>query len=438
MSDADVSFEQAAGFEQGEISGHVRLGKLESCYEELFADVIDDGVITTEERAQLDKMADSLGLDRMRLRKLETALQAAYEAKHQVRIREVGDEALPEASIMPLEPATDQRTLALQRRVAFLEAKIVELQSELEEARANVAVEVDLTDMSPAEPGKTAPADDPLELQRLIRNDPRDTASLHSLFRVYARNGDVDHQWCVAHALTYLGQANDEERAVYTRHQTSTLIRPKSSLTSEAWTKLLFHPDEEPLIGAIFAVVVPAVLLGRLSALRRDKQLPKLDASRKQDPAVSTLQAVRCFSWGSSILGMANPTLFAEPTFEGTVEMVPAMPPVTKLGQKALSGRSSGELAFMAGKHLANYREEHFMRVLIPSIPDCEEVFLAALSIGNPGLPLSASVKQIVAPIAKAIEPILEPSSVDRLRGHFLRFVEEGGRTNLHRWAAAV
>ena len=135
---------------------------------------------------------------------------------------------------------------------------------------------------------------------------------------------------------------------------------------------------------------------------------------------------------------MSNPTLFAEPTFEGTVEMVPAMPPVTKLGKKALSGRSSGELAFMAGKHLASYREEHFMHVLIPSIADCEEIFLAALSIGNPGLPLSASVKQTVAPIAKAIEPILEPASVDRLRGHFLRFVEEGGRTNLHRWAAAV
>ena len=78
------------------------------------------------------------------------------------------------------------------------------------------------------------------------------------------------------------------------------------------------------------------------------------------------------------------------------------------------------------------------VRTLIPSIADVEEVFLAALSIGNPGLPLSASVKQLVVPIARAIEPILEPSAVDRLRGHFLRFVEEGGRTNLHRWAASV
>jgi hypothetical protein len=51
---------------------------------------------------------------------------------------------------------------------------------------------------------------------------------------------------------------------------------------------------------------------------------------------------------------------------------------------------------------------------------------------------LSAQVKQLVVPIARAIEPILEPQQIDRLRGHFLRFVEEGGRTNLQRWATSV
>ena len=76
------------------------------------------------------------------------------------------------------------------------------------------------------------------------------------------------------------------------------------------------------------------------------------------------------------------------------------------------------------------------MRALIPGIADLEDIFLAALSIGNPGIPLNERAKQIVVPIAKAIEPILEPIAIDRLRGHFLRFVEEGGRTNLQRWAA--
>ena len=82
--------------------------------------------------------------------------------------------------------------------------------------------------------------------------------------------------------------------------------------------------------------------------LRRDKALPKLDATRKQDPTQSTIQAVRCFSWAASILGMSAPALYADPDYDGIVEMVPAVPPATRLGEKALAGRSPHELAFMA------------------------------------------------------------------------------------------
>ena len=85
MSDnVDVSFEHDSAFEQGEVAGNVRVGRFEAQYEDLFAEVIEDGVITAEERARLDKAADALGLDRGRLRKLEAALQAAYETRHHV------------------------------------------------------------------------------------------------------------------------------------------------------------------------------------------------------------------------------------------------------------------------------------------------------------------------------------------------------------------
>jgi golgin subfamily B member 1 len=108
------------------------------------------------------------------------------------------------------------------------------------------------------------------------------------------------------------------------------------------------------------------------------------------------------------------------------------------LGSFALTGRSGPELAFMAGRHLAYYREEHFLKVLVPNMRSLEEVFLAALSIGNPGMPLNSKVKEMVEPIAKAIEPVLEPAQVDKLRGQFLRFVQDGGRANLLKWSTAI
>jgi hypothetical protein len=434
----EVSFQHEQGFEAGAVSGNVQLGRLEGYYEELFAEVIEDGIITTEERARLDRMADSLGLDRSRLRRLETALQAAYEARHRVVIRE--EIAAPPASLQPLEPATDPRTLALQRRIAALTARVAELERELEQARAQVSVEVDLSDVSaPARSGApVAEEADATEILRRLRHDPRDTESLHAIFRHYGQAGDVDRQWCAAEVLAYLGAATAEEKALHARHRTVGLIHPKASLARDGWTRLLLHPEQEVLTGEIFAVVTSAVLMGRISALRRDKALPKLDPTKKQDPAQSTLQAVRCFSWGAAILGMQAPSLYADPGYPGMVEMVPGIPPATRIGAQALSGRSSTELAFMAGRHIASHRAENFMRVLVPQIRDLEDIFLAALSIGNPGLPLSAQVKELVVPLAKAIEPILEPAAIDHLRGHFLRFIEDGGRTNLQRWATAV
>jgi hypothetical protein len=440
----DQLFEHGGSFEQGEISGNVRLGKYEAHYEELFAEALEDGVITSEERGRLEKAAESLGLDRERVLALERALSAAWETRHAAPVREPRREPvfsdshpdgreMPAASLRPLELENDPQVKGLRKQIIELEGRIRQLETELEEARSHIAVDIDFSDMTAA----AAPPDDPEELYRRVRHDPRDTTSLHGLYRAYEKS-DPDRAWCVAHALAFLGDANDQEKAFAAAGDPGGLIRPSSSLSTDAWKRNLFHPDEELLTGEIFAVVTSPVLLGRVSALRHQNALPKLDPSRLQDPKTSTVQAARCFVWAASILGMAPPALYADPTWDGAVEMVPGVPPSSRLGKRALSGRGPQELAFLAGRHLASYREDHFLRLLFPSIPDLEDIFVAALTIGQPQLPLAAQAKQRALPIAKAIEPLLDAAQKDRLRGHFLRFVEEGGRTNLNRWAHAA
>ena len=378
----------------------------------------------------------------MHLRRLEEALQAAYEARHHVRVREVADEEPPPASIvLTPDAARTPHVSALKLRIAELESRVADLMRQLDEARAQVAVEVDLSAMTDATGGVPV-EDNAEELLRRLRTDPRDADALHGLYRgVHSRaDGDPDRQWLVAQALVFLGAADAREHDTYVRGRADGLIKPTSSVSSEGW-KLLFHPDEEILTGQIFAVIVGAVLLGHVSALRRDKALPKLDPEHKQDPATSTLQAVRCFSWAGAVLGMAPPARSTPiPEWPGVVEMAPAIPPVARLGQGALAGK----VALRARVHrrtpaLLAPRGAHFVRLLVPSILDLfENLFLAALGIANAGIPMSAEIKRRVAPLARAIEPLLEPAALDRLRGHFLRFLDEGGRTNLQRWAAAA
>ena len=67
-----------------------------------------------------------------------------------------------------------------------------------------------------------------------------------------------------------------------------------------------------------------------------------------------------------------------------------------------------------------------------------EDCFLAALMIGNPGLPMTSEIKKRVEPIRKTIAPLLDEVAVQRLQGYFARFVEQGGRTNLAERVTAV
>lgn len=435
MSEPSGAFEHDSHFTRGAETGAVQLGRFETMYEELYAEAMEDGVITVEERQQLEKAAKNLGLDRMQIRKLEEALAAAYQARHKIVIQEEGDSAEPAASLRPLEVQANDATRALQRRVAFLEARIQDLEAELEDARAHLNVEIDLSDFD----GKSHPKVDDLgELFRRVRHDPRDEETLHALFGALEHTHEVDRRLAVAEVLVFLNAATPAETSFVQLKKPEGLQRPTSSLTPDAWRRLLFHPEEEAVVGDVFAVVTSAVLVGRLSAMRRDKQLVKLDGAKRIDPATSTLQAGRCFGWAAAILGFPTPPLFVDPDSPHAVKMVPAVPPALTLGQKSLSGRSTLELAFLAGRHVASMREEHFVRLLVPGLKNLEEIFLAALSIGNPGLPLNPQVKEQVVPLARALSPILEPQQVDRLRGSFLRFVEEGGRVNLQRWSQAA
>src|SRR6186713_28695 len=140
-------FELGEGFDPGEIAGGLGLGPLETQYEELFAEALEDGVITQDERARLEKAADNLGLDRSRLFKLEQAMVAAYQHRHHVKIVEHFEE--PAASLQPidLQAAGDAGHEMLVTQIEQLRARVRELETELVRLQANQNVEVDLADL---------------------------------------------------------------------------------------------------------------------------------------------------------------------------------------------------------------------------------------------------------------------------------------------------
>ncbi|RYZ06698.1 MAG: hypothetical protein EOO73_15490 [Myxococcales bacterium] len=438
MSDerADVGgFEHAQGFVPGEISGSLGLGPLEMQYEELFADALADGVITADERARLEKAADNLGLERSRLFKLEQAMVSAYQSRHRVRIVEHYEEAAPSLAPLRVEAEGDAGRALLLKRVEVLEARVKELEEELRRAHAAVNVEVDLSDLE--EHAEDA-GEDPEEVWRRLRRNPTSAEGYRQLFRIHAARGDADAAFRASEALVALGAAGAEEREAFERGRAQTLIAPRGSISQAAWNDFLFHPEQELLTGQIFSLIAPAVLVGRVTSLRRDGKLHVPAPAAKQEVAKATITAVRAVPWAASILGLACPALYVDKERDSGFEHIPGVPPCTVIGKRALSGKTQLQQAFLVGRHLAWYRQEMYLKTLFSAVPDLEDLFLAALTIGNPGLPIAEDMKRRVAPIAQAIQPLLESPQVDSLRGCFLRFVEEGGRTNLQRWSAAT
>ncbi len=278
----------------------------------------------------------------------------------------------------------------------------------------------------------------PDEIYRRLVDAPRDAEILHCLFDALGRGEDLDRRWCVAHILTFLGKADAAQKELVRLHTSSDLVRPTRAVNDDEWRELLRHPEEDELIGEILSAIAPAVLLGHMTAIRASIAPAVLDPQTRIDPKESTLQAVRCLAWAAAFLGLNVPPIYVVPEHASFAEVVLNPTPSTRVGSLALTGRDARELAFVAGRHLTWYRREHVLGKPQRSTRRLETMFLAALMIGNPGLPMTTEVKERVEPIAKTIRPLLDDATVEQLQSCFTRFVELGGRTNLSRWFRSV
>lgn len=436
------SFSLDSRFAAAQPSGGLELGPMEIQYQALFSEALEDGVITADERQRLNQAASNLGLNSQRLERLEQAMTAAYESHFRVPVRDqsrgpqLREDQGPGAgeAEVAAELAGGSELALLKRENAQLKVRVAALEQELERAHAAVAIEVDLSSFATS----SSEMDDPLEIWRRVSHDPTDVHALRALRAAHLRRGDLDGAQAALQAVVALGEASSEEAQEYADKRRLQLIAPQAPISEELWGRGLFHPEQEPLTGAIFSVVTPAVLMGRVTALQRAGELSQFDASKKQQLETTTVMSVRAVGWAAALLGLPTPTVYADPALDTGYTHALGMPPYSVVGKRALSGRDMLQLAFLVGQHLAQYRGEHFVTTLFGSSEDLEDLFLAALFIANPQLALPSSKQSRIAPLAQAIQPLLPADHIDALRGHYFRFADHGGRANLGRWSTGA
>ncbi|MEZ4440288.1 MAG: tetratricopeptide repeat protein [Polyangiaceae bacterium] len=281
--------------------------------------------------------------------------------------------------------------------------------------------------------------DDALGAYRtLLAADPMNADAYRAMYNVLLTQQTYDEAWCVAQVLAFLKRANEEEMRFYEDWRPQDIPKVGGRLDNESWMRKLFHKDEDIYIGKIFEAIALAALKAKIDALKAKKELPVLPDQFKQDPATSTISFARAFWWAGEVLGIRAPTLYARSDVPGGLVAVPSEPPASVAGQGVLSGLGALERAFVAGKHLAMYRGEHYIKTLFPTVTELTVLLFAAIKIVAPNTPAPKEYTTQATATAQGLAKYLQPMQREQLKVIVSRFIKEGARANIKRWAQAV
>ncbi len=274
--------------------------------------------------------------------------------------------------------------------------------------------------------------------RKALQYDSMQVDAYRGIYSIYLQKEAYDEAWCVAATLAFIKRANDEEQRFYEDWRPQELPKVSSRLNTELWWSHVFHEDEDRYIGKIFESVALSALKAKLEALKAKNELPVLPSQFKQDPASSTATFARTFWWAAEVLGIRAPELYARSDVPGGLVAVPSEPPASVAGQGVLSGLSTMERAFVVGRHLAMYRGEHYMKTLFPTVTELTVLLFSAIRLVAPETPAPKEIATQVDATAQSIQRHIQPMQREQLRVVVGKFLKEGARANIKRWAQCV
>jgi tetratricopeptide (TPR) repeat protein len=277
-----------------------------------------------------------------------------------------------------------------------------------------------------------------VETRALLEADPLKGSTYRSLYRLFLYKRAYDEAWCVAAALAFLGEANEEEQRFYSDYKAEGMLVVRGGVSNELWLKHVLHADATGHVSRIFEAVVPAALQAKSAELKATGKLTSLDPRFKQDPATSTVTFAKTFGWAAQVLGIRAPDLYVRSDVAGGIVAVPAIPPASVAGQTVLSGFQPQELAFICAKHLASYRGESYIRNLFQTQSELTMMFFAGVMLAAPNTPLPAEIVNNVKVSAQALRRFMEPVAFESLSASVKHWMSEGSTANIKRWLQGI
>ena len=271
-----------------------------------------------------------------------------------------------------------------------------------------------------------------LELERVAEASPVRASNYQRLFALHARGGRRDRAWLAAQAIEELGAADAPQRVMLDQFRPDGPIRAAATLDDQAWDQLLGARGKDHVVTGVLGAIVAAAVKAKVAELRAQKKLITLDPEKKQkDVHATTASLVRTFAWASQVLGVTLPDLYFMDGVPGGIAAAQVEVPSTVVAPELASGLSAQELAFLAGRHLAYYRPEHYALVFFPTLAELSVLFLAAVKLALPEVPVPLHLSEPVVRMRRDLAQHISKEEGGWLATAVTELETRGGRVDL-------
>ncbi|MDC3957743.1 protein kinase domain-containing protein [Polyangium jinanense] len=268
----------------------------------------------------------------------------------------------------------------------------------------------------------------------LLRRNPYRPEPYKLLRKLYTESKRADSAYCLCQALTLMSFAEPDEERFFKRMRSDTAAAAQVPLGEDDWFTNLTHPDADPLLTNVFAVIQPAVIMKNgqpLEALGYQMAYA-IDLMRHPYPLSQTIV------FAAGVLGLELPICFQNPMDPGGLSFLHAHNPAIVLGAAALATEVPPQMgAFIASRHLTYYRPGMYLRYLVPTGTGLRAWLFAAIKLISPNFPISKDIEGPVKENLAVIEAVITGARRDELASAVTKLLQAGA-IDLKKWVAGV
>jgi hypothetical protein len=270
--------------------------------------------------------------------------------------------------------------------------------------------------------------------EKLLEQNPYRVESYKALRKLYTQLKRPDEAWVLCQALRGLNMAEPDEETFYKRHRDQSPATAQECITDELWQDRVLHPEQDPLLTAIFALMQPAAI--HENAVSAESY--GISSKDQIDCTTASQVLPQMLYYASGVTLVPLPTVVYRRNDPGGISFLYTAPPLLGLGHGTLAPAPDQALAFMAGRQLSYFRPGHYMRQLLPTGTGLRSWLLAAIRLANPRFPVPDAVVRTVDGNRDALSKHLGAPQQRALISSVEHLLREQPEVDVKRWALGV